>query len=251
MRPLKRHEAGFTLTELMISVTIGLFLTAVVANLFLGSRQSYSTNEDMARMQENIRYTQQLFTRVIHSAGFKSSPNTVTASIFTGAAAALAGTDGGTTNPDSFTIRFQGFNDGAGAADGTVLDCLGNRVAGGAMSVNTFTIAVGANGANALFCNNGTNNLEIVSDVENMQILYGEDTTSDFAADRYVARGSVTTMDNVVALRIALLFRTPGFANVTKDTKTYNLNGTVIPAFNDLRVRRIVTTNVNLRNRVP
>ena len=36
-------DRGFTLIELMVAVTIGLMLTLVVANLFLGSRATFLT----------------------------------------------------------------------------------------------------------------------------------------------------------------------------------------------------------------
>jgi len=242
---------GFTLVELMVSLTIGLFLTIVIAQLFVGSRQSYATTDDLSRLQENMRYSQQLLVRTIHMAGYKSAPNQVTTSIFSGANVLIQGAAGAGTVPDSVTVRYQGSGNGTGTPDGSVLDCLGNRVDAGAIATNTFTIAPGANGATALFCNNGANNWEIVPDVENMKVLYGEDTDADLTVDRYVTFNNVTNVNNVINVRVALLFRTANLTNVITDTKTYNLNGTVVGPFNDLRMRRILTSTINLRNRTP
>jgi hypothetical protein len=85
-----------------------------------------------------------------------------------------------------------------------------------------------------------------------MQVLYGEDTNSDLVADRYVEVGSLGSLDSVVSVRIALLFRTPDLqAAALKDAVTYDLNGTIVGPFNDTRMRRVLLMNVNLRNRTP
>ena len=250
-RHRRRFERGFTLIELMVAVTIGLVLTAVVANLFLGSRATYQTTDEVSRMQENIRFAYQLLSRTIHIAGYRSAPNSFANQIFTGANVALAGVEGGGTAPDSFTIRYQGSGNGTGTPDGSIVDCAGGEVDAGIITTSTFTIAAGANGGNALFCNNGVAN-EVVSDVDNMQVLYGEDTNGDLVADRYVAADNVTNFDSVVTVRVSMLFRTPNIsASVLTDTTTYDLNGTVVGPFNDTRIRRVVTLNMNLRNRTP
>ena len=249
------NDRGFTLIELMVALTIGLLLTLVVANLFLGSRATFQTTDETSRMQENIRYAYQLLTRSVHHAGYRSSPNTFANAIFSAGNQAVTGTDGGGTLPDSFTIRYQGSGNGAGAADGTIVNCSGTEIDANVMTTATFSIAAGANGSgNALWCNNGGAGaaVEVVPDVENMQILFGEDTNADLVADRYVSAGNVTNFDNVISLRISLLFRTSNIsAAVVKDTGTYNLNGTVVGPFNDTRIRRVVTLNMNLRNRTP
>ena len=249
-----RRQLGFTLIELMIAVTIGLLLTVVVAKLFVGSRATYQTTDEISRMQENIRFAFELMSRTVHQAAYRSSPNSFANQVFTGGTIALTGTDGGGTTADSFTVRYQGSGNGIGTADGSVVDCLGREIDAGVMSTNTFTIAAGANGANALFCNTGAvgGAVEVASDVDNMQVLYGEDTNADLVADRYVPAGNVSNFDNVVAVRLALLFRTTNVgASMMTDTSTYDLNGTSVGPFNDTRIRRIVTMNINMRNRTP
>lgn len=243
-----RVRRGFTLVELLVAVTISLLVTVVVAQLFLGSRQTFTTTDEVSRLQENIRFAQQILTRAVHLASYKSQPNAITGNIFSGANLALAATDGGGSAPDTLTVRYQGSGNGAGTPDGTILDCLGNRIDAGAFAVNTFSIGVGANGANALFCNG----VEIVPDVANMQIVFGEDNNSDLTADRYVELPSVGNLNNVVSVRVALLFQTPGTQAATlPDTAVYDLNGVAVGPFNDRRIRRAVTTTINLRNRTP
>src|SRR5262249_36477636 len=79
-----RGSRGVTLVQLMVAVTIGLLIIVVVAQLFLGSKQTFATTDDVSRMQDNIRYTQQLLTRIIHQAGYKSQANSVTTTVFSG-----------------------------------------------------------------------------------------------------------------------------------------------------------------------
>ena len=76
-----------------------------------------------------MRFTQQLLTRTIRYAGYKTSPNSITADIFTPANPALFAVDGANNASDTLTVRFEGSGPTAGTADGSVIDCLGNAVA--------------------------------------------------------------------------------------------------------------------------
>jgi len=254
---------GVTLVELMVAVTLGLLITVVVAQLFLGSRQTYSTTDDLSRMQENIRFAEQLLARTIHLASYKSQPNTLTSTVFNAAAPALAVVDNNGATSDTLTLRYQGSGDGTSlpgcvatntctGADGSVVDCTGSRVDAGQMAVSTFTIAPGANGQLALMCNG----VEMVSDVTFMRIFLGEDLNGDLVVDRYVTPG-IANVNNALAVRIALLFQTPTASSkvVPDAAKTYKLNDKVLAAPAnfpvDRRIRREVTTTINLRNRTP
>jgi len=141
-----RRMAGFSLIELMVATTIGLILTLLIGQIFINSKQMFTTTDNLSRVQENARYALAILTRAVRVASYKSDPrlprNDVVevgppANTTIGAFRAmntLIGTDGGTTGtpasglPDSFTVLFQGNGDGAGNGDGTVQDCAGNRV---------------------------------------------------------------------------------------------------------------------------
>lgn len=66
----KKRQAGVTLIELMISLTIGLILVAAVGYVYVGSRQSFRTQEALSRMQENARYAFDVIGKDIRLAGF-------------------------------------------------------------------------------------------------------------------------------------------------------------------------------------
>ena len=261
-RSRRGRSRGVTLVELMIAVTLGLLLVVVLAQLFLGSRQTFATTDDVSRMQDNIRYTQILLTRTIHLAGYKSQANSVTATVFQAPNAALEAVDNAVPASDVLTIRYQGSGTGGGgAADGTIVDCLGQRVDAGVMVVNTFSVVTKPDGRNALFCFNGVGmmpGVEIVSDVLNMQILFGEDTDNDLVANRYITPSTVTlagNVNNVVSVRVALLFETPTqTSKAAPDDQVYYMlgdNAGKMGPYNDRRIRRLVVTTINLRNRTP
>lgn len=116
---------------------------------------------------------------------------------------------------------------------------------------NVYYIGTGASGGPALFrrslITGGTMQAqELVDGVEDMQILYGEDTDSDGVANRYVTANNVADMANVVSVRIRLLLRTED--NIASQAQTYTYNGQTYTA-TDLRLRRVFTTTVKLRNR--
>jgi type IV pilus assembly protein PilW len=260
------RSAGFTLVELMVAVTIGLLLTVAVAQLFVGSRKSYATTDDVSRMQENIRFAHDVLSRTIRMAGYKGYAGNMTVTvgtdvgIFAPPNLALDGLDGdggalsAISKPDTLTVRYQGTGDIAGNPDGATLDCLGNPVGPATIVTNTFTIIKdAATDASSLACNDQP----IVADVDNIQVLYGEETSlsGDSSVDRYVPRHLVSNIDRVMSVRIALLFRTPNTGvRSSPDTTTYQLHGGQMPAFTGkdaTRIRRVTTTTIALRNRAP
>ncbi len=97
---------------------------------------------------------------------------------------------------------------------------------------------------------------ELVENVENMQIVYGEDTDTDGTVNRYVPAGTAgLDMDRVLSVRISLLIRSPDQVRNDFDSSTYLLPdigvegaATKIDLFNDKHIRHVFTTTINLRN---
>jgi type IV pilus assembly protein PilW len=265
---------GFSLIELMIAMTIGLVISLVVGQLFIGSRQAFTSTDSLSRVQENSRYALTVISREMRSASFRSDPRVPRATAYpAGTTPSLNGTDGGGTASDLITVRFQGSGNGTGTPDGTMQDCVGNRIDYGTAVVNTFFVQNDTSNLNndnaaepTLFCNStGTGTCAVgaagcyalVPGVENMQIVYGEDTGAqpyttnpDGSIDRWIAAGSVSNWDNVLSVRISLLLRTDNRVGQTTDTRAYAMSGTSVSApGNDTRLRRVFTSVINLRNR--
>lgn len=123
------------------------------------------------------------------------------------------------------------------------------------LSASVYYVGMGVNGNPGLFRRRfpqggaGTTQ-EIIEGVENMQILYGEDTNADGFADLYVAADGVGDWARVVSVKVGLLMRTPGDARMDPDTATYAILGTTVNPLDQRRVRRVVTWTLALRNRV-
>lgn len=65
----RAFSAGFSLVELMIAMTLGLFIVLAVVNVFLAQRQAYRTNEDLAQMQNSARAAFELLAREVREGG--------------------------------------------------------------------------------------------------------------------------------------------------------------------------------------
>ena len=98
---------------------------------------------------------------------------------------------------------------------------------------------------------NATNPAELVEGVENMQIVYGEDTNTpaDNIANYYVPANAVVNWANVVSVRISLVIRSMT-DNLAAQPLAYAYNGaTITPT--DRRLRQVFTSTIALRNRLP
>lgn len=64
------RAAGFTLTELMISLVLGLFTISAVLAVLLGGSETFRTTDALSRMQETGRFALELLRRDIREAGY-------------------------------------------------------------------------------------------------------------------------------------------------------------------------------------
>lgn len=88
----------------------------------------------------------------------------------------------------------------------------------------------------------------LVEGVENMQILYGEDTDTDGAANKYVAADTAgLNMNRIVSVRMNLLLRTAE-DNLANPPQVYSFNGAPVTAA-DHRLRRVFSTTIKVRNK--
>lgn len=65
-----RRQAGMSLVEIMVALTISLLLLAGVVQIFTGSKQAYRNNEALARVQENGRFAIDLLGSDLRMGGF-------------------------------------------------------------------------------------------------------------------------------------------------------------------------------------
>jgi type IV pilus assembly protein PilW len=213
-----KFQKGFTLIELMIAITLGLILSAGMINLFVNSNQIYRVNENMSRLQENARFAMSFLARDIRRTDFRcdTDPQLLTA--------VDGENDTGLNGSDTITLIWQ-------TGDVCTLPDTNTTV--------IYSVQNGASGIPSLFRSSDGNDVELIEGIENLQILYGEETatgsTIDYTPDYYVNAASTADMSDVISLRVVLTART--------------IDDNV--AIGGGRITRAVTSTLALRNRLP
>jgi len=261
-----KRQDGLTLVEIMVSLTLGLIVLLAVGSVYIGSRQTYRVQEDNARVQEAGKYALEVIGRSIRQAGTDSEMtfNPVAVTLDCVAPTCVAVDNNGAAGATD-TIRNQ-FYAGREEQNGAVWgarNCIGGFVATGALPANIVTniFDVAADAASTatgtgLRCSDAAGNSQtLVSNIEDLQVLYGIDTTGDQAADQYVATPG--NWAQVVTARVCVLIQSAN--NVVTTPQTYlNCAGalgttpgsTTTAGAGDLRLHRSFVATYNLRNRI-
>lgn len=240
-------QQGLTLIEIMVAVTLSLVLLAGVLQIFTSTKASYNLQSGIGRLHENARFALDIMSQNISMAGFADLSMTGT----TIDAFNTANTqDNVTPNVTlGFTVADETASDTIDVNYQAIANCTGTQVNGGAFGVATDRYYL--NGTDLMCIGNGNaaGAVIIAQGVENMQILYGVDDDADGISNRYVSASNVTSFDDVVSVRIAILIDSVENVSGSQDTNTYNLlNSPALGPFNDNVYRRIFTRTVLLRN---
>lgn len=240
--PLK--QTGLTLVELLIAMVLGLVLTGAAIQSFLAVKDSNRVMSINSEMQENGRFGMWFLTREIQMAGFREDLTTDPFELFTstgsfGEGEVIRGTEGG-TDSDSFQVRYTGYTDTMNQ------DCVGSAVATG--SVVTVEYSVDASG-NLVCSVNGGDPTIMVSGVDSLQVLYGEDLPDPGDVNSYVEADAVSDWFNVYSVRVGALIASNSSTASIDNTRTFDVLGESITASDD-RVRQVFTMTVGLKNRI-
>jgi type IV pilus assembly protein PilW len=217
---LRRRQAGLTLIEMMVALTIGLAVVLAAGQLLGLANGAYAAQTENAAIDDGGRYALELLGRAVRQAAHVDPLQLNLAAPVDVAPARLAGLDarslGGTTpgidlplaavanGSDVLAVRFPG----AGAApngDGSVVDCAGFAVAAGEEGWSIFYVAKNAGGDPELRCKyRGASNWSadaVVGGVDSFQVLYGLDTDTprDGVANRYVNADAIRALDAPLA----------------------------------------------------
>jgi type IV pilus assembly protein PilW len=217
------HNQGFTLLELMIAMTIGLFLAGALITVVQTNKTVFSNQNNLEQMQDGQRMAMTMMTDVIQSAGYFPAPQTNTLGGTLLASGAFANSQSITGQylasalGDTISVRYM-----TAPQDG-ILNCSGlsnTNAVGGAniLYVNTFAVVPGAPAGqpNQLQCtdqNGATYNL--VSGVTNLSVLYGVKTNAGATGnnvDTYMNATQVTAglyWQSVISVQISLTFTNP------------------------------------------
>ena len=268
---MPRHQAGFSLVELMIAITLGLVVLLAVGSIYVGSQQTYRVQEDNARIQEAGRYALEVLGRSIRQAGANAEMNFNKTAValqcnVPGVCDAIGGADGvivaGVASPDTLIVQFYAGSEELNSGSGLWIarDCTGGQAALGTVVTNTFSI----NGTN-LRCTGSVGGVPqpLVDNVVDFQVVYGIDNDLSGnpgyqSADLYMAAPTAAQWPSVVTARVCVQIRSANNGLTTSPQTYLNCAGalgtaTGTAAFStagDLRLRRSFVATYGLRNRV-
>ena len=163
-----------------------------------------------------------------------------------GGAGTVVHNTGSTTQPGNYNAS----NPGCPGANAHCLSKVYGADAGMfAVQEIIYTVGTGSEGEPALF----RNGAEFLDGVEDLQILYGEDTDAagsagEGIANYFVPADQVADMERVIGIRIAVVARSDHDNLVTGNAQSYAVLGSSVTAA-DRRIRRVYETTVNIRNR--
>ena len=179
---LLKSQKGLSLIELMIAITLSLFIIAAMIGLFVNSKENYRMNENMSRLQENARFAVSFLARDLRMVDYRAC---ISAERLTNSITGVNGADANT--PDTVTLLWQSN------------DCT-------SIVTTVYSVKDGATGTPSLFRNvNGTEQ-ELVEGIQNLQIFYGLDTDNDDSPNFFTA--TPANLVQAVSVRISLVAQT-------------------------------------------
>jgi len=207
-------QKGFTLTELIISTGLSIFLSASLIQVYLSSAQTDTLIHQQSLIQENARFAFRFVGENIMHAGFSGSipeldnalvntsiPFNDLGIIFTDPGHVVIGYDnkgdadnrpsGERDNTDQLFIRYQGIQAGAGE-DAPLTDCLGVSLED--KEIVQIRYYLGKKSENdSLLCasyiegrSKAYQSQPLIDNVKNLQFLYGLDLNNDGAVNIFV-----------------------------------------------------------------
>jgi type IV pilus assembly protein PilW len=239
----RRKQSGLSIVELMVAMTIGLFLLLVIANLFIGSKQTYRNQDSLSRLQENGRFVITLLGKSIREAGYHNVSFTTRTTMYAWngqsnvtwpfpTVSILAGTEGTSNAPDSITVSEDSTVD---CTNATVTSPVQNKYSVDTTKAQLICTSVSSGAQTAL-----------LDGVEDLQVLYGETVGT---AQRYVpANTTGLNMNNVYTVRVCVLLRTIETGLTTTPQKYTDCQGNTNQSKSDGRVRQAFSETFSIRS---
>ena len=195
--------------EIMVSLTIALFLMTGLFSLFLSTKQNSVAQSALSKLQDDQRMAMSLLAMIIQQAGYypntqSSTPATAfpVDATFLGETQSVYGTKGAT---QQISIRFLA----AASNEGFSMNCNGdsNSTGENLMYVNTFAIV-----SDELTCKvNAGAARSLVAGVSALTAQYGVDPNATGSVSQYLNPDEMTTAlwQSVRSVRVTLTFLNP------------------------------------------
>ena len=225
-----RAAGGFGMVELLVAIAIGLFILLGLTTIFVNMRRTFTSQDQLAELQDSERLALTILTTTIQSAGYFPDPVADTRDSVLPASGSFIAGQGliGTTGTDADSDRISSRYVTAPEAKDGLMNCLGETNTTGAQQIvlNAFSVE-----DNKLYCSldgSDENRTVLVGNVQSMKILYGTDTAGTGNADKYIDAAAVQASNywsSVRTARITLRFLNPvaGDNETVEWTQTINL----------------------------
>ena len=276
------NQFGFTLIELMVSMTLGLFLMTGVIQLFLASSQTYSVVASQSQVQDTGRFSLFFLSRGIRQAGYWSTIDLeekktfvahklfpVDNAIVFGRDNDLAvGGDGAVLDgSDDIYVRM------AGSADGDIKTCMGQAITETEVAIDHYYVGVttGTESIPSLYCSSSVYFLDtdapilaitdplsgaptavirpLLNGIEAMQILYGVGTQNEVT--QYLDAATIADWRDVRSIKVALLSTSNDDTEGAQNSQSYALLDETFTTSGDSRPRMVFQQTISLRNFIP
>lgn len=279
----KTAQIGLSLIELMVAMTLGLILLGGIIQIFLSSKQSYSSVMNSSQVLDNGRLALHFMSAGISKAGFWGTPSLkrtygadagLIADQYTGVfedGQWVFGRNNDSTNAnvvdgtDELFIRFHG------AADIAMTTCNGNDVDEDQMAIERYFIRIPGAGENlpSLVCEStildfsalsgantvpgtiSTSSTVLMAGVENMQLQFGfRQKDDDVNNIRFLTANNVVLNDwpLIESVKLAVLATSSDEVNQVVKATGFSMLDITTAAPTDRRARRVFQQALMTRN---
>lgn len=251
------RNRGFSLVELMISLTLGTLVTLAAISLFGTNQRTFTLQRDLSEVQEQGRFAMDYIARDLREFGLldDDAVNPADVGLITTPVAGIAipvSSEGGLDDSasDRLTYAFNGF-----------VDCEGDTIAGAVPGyiVNSYWLADDGDLSCVGSVDPATNGVTLLTNVDSFQVLYGIDFNPSgepdgvASAGSYVPADAVAPGDQVVSIKVAFIASIEA-QNPNEEEINFQVldklltTGTAPLQYDEPRIVRLFSTTVKVRN---
>jgi type IV pilus assembly protein PilW len=239
---LRARQAGFTLVEMLVAITIGLIVLLGMTASFVNLKTTFRSQDQLGQLQDNERLALSMLTTSINEAGYYPDPKNPSPIVEAIATATPGGTmpartgifgtaDGGTaTTTESLSTAY------ASVPGDGLMTCIGTtNTATGTTPVSVRNIFYVDPTTNSLMCKvmidggvsnamaNGGTPQPLITGIKSMSVVYGVGSAGSAQVQSYLTIPNVSNWTAVKAVRITLVFANP-FDSTASVTRTHTIN---------------------------
>lgn len=265
----RKLQAGLSIIELMVAMTISSFLIIGVTQIYIDNRHSYIFQQNQSENQEGSRFALLLLQQTLSKAGYRRDPSLDIEFAFPAATVSGCTFSAGQTvtlaSATAICIRYH-------PRDTNERDCLGNTVtSANAPTMTTpytpateiFAEKISLTPAHELTCTRGSASGTLVSGIADLRFEYGVGSAANPQTIASYIKTTPNATQPVLAVRYSVLMRSSGDnlrGAVDVNTALTNWKALTGPSTTDVTAMNAADTGqlyqvsqntVMLRNRMP